>query len=222
MLISDDTIPTNNVWITLNYTNSFLEYEESDSTSQVGVTAIDCCDDTASHRRTELHSSVISTSSITNSATNDSKSKHVRFPTTNQAVQIMDTIHCNDYSAEESASTWYTTTDMKAFKRERKQIARLVDQGISEEEILLVTGSAVRGIEPVTQDGYRKRRQYIIEGIQSVLDEQHMQYEDGKWSPGSIAYIYHNATDASVRDAYQRANEDAKVVQDQLEYVNLS
>ncbi|KAL3905327.1 MAG: hypothetical protein SGARI_004517, partial [Bacillariaceae sp.] len=136
-------------------------------------------------------------SDSTTAASTTACAKQVRFPL-RRAVQIIETIHLADYTSQEMEATWYNKKDMRIFKRERKELGRLVDQGIMPEEILLGAGDDVRGIESATTSGNRIRHQHIVEGIDSVMVEQDLQYEDCKWNADAIAYIYHVACEGSV------------------------
>jgi hypothetical protein len=144
--------------------------------------------------------------------------KQVRFPL-QRAVQVIETIHILDYTLEEMQATWYTKREMRVMKRERKELARLVDQGIMPEEILLGTGDDVRGIESATVSGNRIRHKHIVDGIDSVMVEQDMQYEDCKWNADTIAYIYHVACESSMREAHIRAIIDEQVVMEDLQQI---
>eukprot|EP00536_Pseudo-nitzschia_multiseries_P010152 jgi/Psemu1/25157/gm1.25157_g len=45
-------------------------------------------------------------------------------------VRIRTTIHRSDYTPSEKLATWYTFADLRSFKRERKETARLIDHGM--------------------------------------------------------------------------------------------
>jgi hypothetical protein len=172
------------------------------------------------HARSESMESIKSTPSTASNGSSPSSSakKNVHFPK-EKAVQVIETIHVFDYTEEELAATFYSTKDMRTFKRERRDLARLLDQGFSAEEIEVRTGTAVRGIETATYDGNRHRHDHIAEGTHGVMMEQDLQYEDCKWNPNSIAYVYHRASEESLREAYKRGLEDEQEVMEELERI---
>lgn len=169
---------------------------------------------------TITNSSIISTWSPTSVSETPTKKikKKVRFPE-QRAVQVIETIHVFDYTEEELAASFYNAREMRLLKRERRELARLLDQGYSPEEIEIRTGMYVRGIETACYDGNRRRHAHIAEGVHSVMLEQDMQYEDCKWNPSAIANIYHRASEESLVEAMKRGMEDEQEVVEELERI---
>ncbi|KAL3940280.1 MAG: hypothetical protein SGARI_001034 [Bacillariaceae sp.] len=81
------------------------------------------------------------------------------------------------------------------------------------------TGNDVRGVESATAKGSQLRHRHIGDGIESVMVEQDLQYEDCKWNDDFIAYIYHVACEGSVREAHKRGLSDAKDILEDLQLI---
>jgi hypothetical protein len=146
------------------------------------------------------------------------KSKRVRFLETT-AVQVIKTIHILDLTDDELSSSFYSATQMRDFQRERRDLARMLDQGISAEEIFLTTGCEVRGIESATYNGNRHRHGHISEGIHCVMTEQELQNEDCNWNSDFIAHIYRRNCEESLREAHERGLKDEEEISEDLEVV---
>lgn len=104
-------------------------------------------------------------------------------------LRVRETIHLTDYSNEERAATWYTIDDLKSFKKDRKDTARHVDNGLLSlrqnahqtalSDIFVDTTSfsepvefCSRGVENCTEAVCRIRYRHICDGWRMVLNTQ--------------------------------------------------
>lgn len=104
-------------------------------------------------------------------------------------IHICETIHLSDYTPEERISTWYTLADLRSFKRERKETARQIDNGLiplrqyadqaDHCDIYVDTTSfsipveyCSRGAENCTEAMSRVRYRHICDGWRTVLNMQ--------------------------------------------------
>jgi hypothetical protein len=193
--------------------------------SSTAITDNPSYDMASSHRSlTESIEGVKNTRNATlrSDASKNSTSKHskrVRFLDTTGAIQVIKTIHVFDYTDEELSSSFYSAKDMRDFQQERRDLARMLDQGISVDEIFVTRGCGVRGIETATYDGNRHRRGHISEAIHCVMLEQQLQYEDCNWNPDFIALIYRRVSEESQREARERGLKDEQEASEELESV---
>eukprot|EP00934_Nitzschia_sp_Nitz4_P006605 Nitzschia sp. Nitz4//scaffold226_size53432//19493//20188//NITZ4_006697-RA/size53432-processed-gene-0.48-mRNA-1//1//CDS//3329542739//6595//frame0 len=111
-------------------------------------------------------------------------------------------IHVNEYTPEEKSATWYGPNDLKSFKKERLEVARRIDGG------KVTDSDCTRGVEHHTHSGSRIRNKNIVEGVNSVLDEQDLQDMDGKENPELLAHVYRLKTVRSQELARKRALKD--------------
>jgi len=104
-------------------------------------------------------------------------------------LSICGTIHLNDYTLEERQASWYTLNDLRSFKRERKETARQIDNGLlplrdyadqpDHNDIYVDTQSfstpveyCSRGAENCTEAMGRIRYRHICDGWRTVLNTQ--------------------------------------------------
>jgi hypothetical protein len=144
--------------------------------------------------------------------------KRVSFEDTSP-VQVFETIHMFDYTVDELSSSFYSAKEMRDFQQERRELARMLDQGMSPEDIFETTGCDVRGIESATHNGNRHRRGHISDCIRCVMMEQELQYEDCYWNPDFIAHMYRRVCEESLREARKRGLNDEEEVLEDLESV---
>eukprot|EP00531_Pseudo-nitzschia_arenysensis_P007440 CAMPEP_0116122272 /NCGR_PEP_ID=MMETSP0329-20121206/4127_1 /TAXON_ID=697910 /ORGANISM="Pseudo-nitzschia arenysensis, Strain B593" /LENGTH=442 /DNA_ID=CAMNT_0003616111 /DNA_START=140 /DNA_END=1468 /DNA_ORIENTATION=- len=122
-----------------------------------------------------------------------------RWPTTDSAhprrygktslIHICETIHLLDYTPEERHSTWYTLADLRSFKRERKETARQIDNGliplrqyadqadhcdiyVDNMSFSMPVEYCSRGAENCTEAMSRVRYRHICDGWRTVLNTQ--------------------------------------------------
>mmetsp|Transcript_31026 Transcript_31026/g.51669 ORF Transcript_31026/g.51669 Transcript_31026/m.51669 type:complete len:274 (-) Transcript_31026:447-1268(-) len=128
---------------------------------------------------------------------------------------VYETIHISEYTPDERCASWYNIRDLKSFKRDRRDTARRIDQG------RMYDDDCVRGVENATHSGSRLRHHHIVDGINSVLNEQDLQDQDGKWNPDSLAFIYRVASEESVHLARKRGLQDQTEIWEDLEQQQL-
>ena len=111
-------------------------------------------------------------------------------------VWVRDTIHVSDYTPEERRASWYTFEDLKSFKKQRKETARQIENGLlslpslciplsqtSERnyngDIYVDTTSSSepiaycsRGVENCTEANSRIRYRHICTGWKAVFNVQ--------------------------------------------------
>jgi hypothetical protein len=149
--------------------------------------------------------------------------RSVSFPESyEEAIRMVDTIHVTEYTPQEKYATWYTLQELKSFKKERKAIARRYDKLQQQpghhhdlhhdhphhRDHNDCRGYDIRGIENSTARWGRIRHKHIVDGINSVLDEQDLQEQDGRSDPDTLAYIYCMVTSDSKHLARVRGEQD--------------
>lgn len=135
-----------------------------------------------------------SNASMNSCSGNDSDHQQSQNSSERMLVRVRDTIHRSDYTPEERVATWYNFADLKTFKRERKETARLMDDGLlslprfstetakrqslwdddssSSSEIELSSSYCARGCENCTETIGRIRYRHIADGWRAVLNTQ--------------------------------------------------
>lgn len=131
--------------------------------------------------------------------------RRIAFSSNVSVVTIVATIHISDYSIKEKSDTWYSATELKAFKMDRKETMYRMEHG----ELTDTETYCTRGVEPYVGEGARQRHKFITRGIDSVLDEQEEQEADGKDNPEMLATIYRSQTWKSAAAAHTRGVQDA-------------
>ena len=121
---------------------------------------------------------------------------------------VCPTIQRRDYSPEEKAATWYNIEDMKLFRKERREVVHMIEQGVNMGHI------CCRGVECLTKSGAKKRQNAILRGQLAVFDEQELQQLDGSQNPEVLAQIYKHHTKSSRAEAYGRGLKDEKNIMD--------
>jgi len=109
---------------------------------------------------------------------------------TTSLERIRPTIHRWDYTPSEKQATWYTIADLRSFKRDRKETARLIDHGLlalplagpragipppppgSPSDASSLSVYCARGCENCTEDVGRIRYRHIADGWRAVLNTQ--------------------------------------------------
>ena len=108
--------------------------------------------------------------------------------------QVRETIHVSEITAAERLATWYTSADLKSFKRERKLTARRIDDGTLSLRISTCKNDMLsdicvdftphgvpvsycsRGVENCTEAISRVRYGHIADGLRAVLNTQEKHY----------------------------------------------
>ena len=98
-------------------------------------------------------------------------------------VEVLDTLHIKDYSAEEAASCWYSSEELKSIKQENKTIVREMEHSIENN----VDELCIRGLEMRTRQ-QRLRRRFLLEEVRlAVFEEQDMQWRRVVCDPSNAA-----------------------------------
>ncbi|KAG7355889.1 hypothetical protein IV203_000575 [Nitzschia inconspicua] len=123
--------------------------------------------------------------------------------------------HLNDFSEEYIESVWYSYEDYAAIKQSIKPIIREMMRSnclIPEESDEFTS----RGLECRTKFGSRSKARARENAIQSVLEEQAIQRDEGLHDPDFIAEIYMEFTGISAIEALNRGLKDQKFVLDEF------
>lgn len=123
-------------------------------------------------------------------------------------VEVFPTIHALDYTLAELVASWYDRNDLKTFKSDRAETGRRIDSGECLES------DCVHGVESHTIEGFRIRRENILAGVNSVLNEQDLQDLDDCENQDMIAHIYRINTARCEQSARKRARALAREVQE--------
>ena len=120
---------------------------------------------------------------------NSKSSRRVRF---NETVFVRATLHVDDYTDEEYDAAWFNKQECAQIKEDYSKTVALVQTGIKLDED--DEEHCLRGLEPRTPRGYRRRRDNKYVGMCVVLDEQDRQIDQGE------------ADDVAIREAFVAAN----------------
>jgi len=96
-------------------------------------------------------STVLSANKSTSEAEQDFVASKKQRYTNKSLVQIRYTIHLSEYTPEERLATWYTFADLKSFKRERKETARRIDNGLLSLPLSAVEENSSRNAKQTVQ-----------------------------------------------------------------------
>jgi hypothetical protein len=110
--------------------------------------------------------------------------RRIRF---NDDVSVQETIHINDLSQSEIASTWYSTYEYKQIKEGVNSIVVAVNSGIYEGDS---DTDCLRGLERRLKKNSIKRQKIRMYGMMVVLEEQEEQAISGNYNPNVIAKAY--------------------------------
>jgi hypothetical protein len=106
----------------------------------------------------------------------------VSFGTT---LQMKQTIHIRDYTADEIENTWYSTAEYKLIKLSVSTIVLMLKQGEQ-----LRPDQCVRGLEYKTRHGRETRVLNQIEALIAVLDEQDRQALNDEKDLDRLSQVY--------------------------------
>jgi hypothetical protein len=131
----------------------------------------------------------ITRKSLTSSSSSSSSkpSKSVSF---NQSVRVQKVLHIRDYTKEEIASSFYSSSEMSCIKRDTKEaVQKLETLGIRKCRTALVN-FCTRGLEQRTREGAKLRSQNKVTSVQTVIEEQKRQKSQGVCDPNRLAFVY--------------------------------
>mmetsp|Transcript_18328 Transcript_18328/g.45404 ORF Transcript_18328/g.45404 Transcript_18328/m.45404 type:complete len:170 (-) Transcript_18328:117-626(-) len=125
-------------------------------------------------------------------------------------VAEYDIENVSDYSDEEREAAWYSTPQLREFKRIVKLAAHQMETGQLDPFNLDGTWTS-RGLEGRTTAGYRQRRQARADAVAAVFLEQHRQYIAGFKDPKILAEVYREYSAVSQALARLMGKQDAVV-----------
>jgi hypothetical protein len=110
--------------------------------------------------------------------------RRIRF---NDSVRIQETIHINNLSNEEIASTWYSEYEYKQIKEGVNSLVAAVKSGKYEGDS---DKDCLRGLERRLKKNSLRRQKIKMYGMMVVLGEQEEQVITGKYDENIIAKAY--------------------------------
>jgi hypothetical protein len=116
-------------------------------------------------------------------------------------VLMQETLHINDYSPYEVATSWYSRSELMKLKYDLKEI--LVDNPRFLSTDSEYNRALYHGLEGYTQHGSKQRRQNRRAGLSAVLRNFRFSETDDEYH-SKIAQSYRLATESSVLQAIER------------------
>lgn len=108
----------------------------------------------------------------------------VRFADDSKLKNFEPTIHINDYSNEEKSAAWYVFSDLKRFKKDRRETMKRINEG----KPLCPNSWCTTGL--LTSETKRKREESISQSLEAVMKEQERQNMYGYRNDEMIAAAY--------------------------------
>lgn len=133
-----------------------------------------------------------------------SQRKSVNF---NERVRAKKCLHYTDFSDEEVKAYWYTEEDFKTMKNAVRFEVNLLENGCLDPNTTS-TQYCCRGLENFTPEGIKRRMSNKNHCFAVVLEEQHLQREEGSFDQEYIAEIYEKAVASARRAALVLALQD--------------
>jgi hypothetical protein len=125
----------------------------------------------------------LTTTSCVKKSLEPKSERSVRF---SPAVIVRETFHLDDYSDDEFFACWFTAEDYKTMKKVIKCTVNMIEQKVLLDEVNFTE----RGLEGKIKEATVLRRESRLAAIDSVLDEQKMQLEEGSADHELLAIVY--------------------------------
>ena len=142
------------------------------------------------------------------SLSNLSSSRVVRFCSTDRYVT---TFGLCDYSKAEMKRCWYTEEEIEQAAEERKQVIKRMESGKPEKD----SSMTYRGLENWTKEGGMKQNDTVLMCIDSVLDEQELQWALRKQDLDRIAAASQRISIRSIWNSVDVASNDRKEIMEE-------
>jgi len=131
--------------------------------------------------------------------------RKIRF---HERVQFKTIRHVSEFSDDEIRHGWYDKDDFNRMSENVSDIAKLITDG---ETTLDGEELCTRGLEHIVEEELADyRAEKMINSIDAVLDEQEVQWDEGKEEPGLIAELYAEYAKPLLREAHMIGLKDAE------------
>lgn len=107
--------------------------------------------------------------------------------TFNVRVAVKETIHRDDYTAEELFYTWYRKNDFSKMKQNFAYTVQLLAANRYQGDTDEMTS---RGLEYRFREGATKRKANKLNALYAVLDEQERQWQEGYENDVELSHVY--------------------------------
>lgn len=124
-----------------------------------------------------------------------------------RTVEIQETLHVNDLTREEIASTWYTKDDYLQMRTSMNKTIQMISNGKYNGD---TNEHCDRGLECCTREGSDQRKKNKLTALVAVLEEQERQREEDDEDDRDIAKAYILVSHRSAIAASRMGNYDEK------------
>jgi hypothetical protein len=142
------------------------------------------------------------------------KKKGVRFHSRNSIEEVQRISTLSQYSLDEIQAVWGDSDEFKLRKKELKETVIAIRDGKKRESSNFHSNLGTAGM---FGEGNRLKKESRKKAWETVMDEQDLQYQEGKIDDELLADVYHVATQFPGR----RAQEDALKIHEEVERSNV-